>query len=179
VRTNLVLMLSLLLVPASASAQSWVVQAAAGPTVTDAGHSLAAGIGFSPNSRLTIQFGVERSHLSSQFTTDSRGNLVSAFRGGTITFAAAEVRASVFSADRATPFVLAGIGAGVSRPNVNETFPTAVTNHARVLFVGGGLQVPLGEQLSVFGDVRMVFGAEGNEGIVAYAPLRAGVTWRF
>jgi hypothetical protein len=67
----------------------------------------------------------------------------------------------------------------VSRPHVNQTFPDRVTNQARVLFAGGGLHVPLGERLSVFGDIRMVFGAEGLEGIVAFAPVRAGVAWRF
>jgi hypothetical protein len=162
-----------------AGAQSLMVQASAGPTVTDAGHSVAAGVGLSVNSRLTVLLGVERSHLSSRVTTDSRGNRVSAFRGGTITFAAAEVRATLLRRERVSPFVLGGVGVGVSRPNVNETFPNAVTNHARVLFVGGGLHVPLGQQLSVFGDVRMVLGAEGNEGMVAYAPLRAGIVWRF
>jgi len=172
-------MLLLFLVSSTASAQSLVVQGSAGPTVTDAGYSLAAGIGWSPNSRLTVLIGVERTHLSSRVTTDSRENVASAFRGGTVTFAAAEVRATLLRRDRVSPYVLGGFGAGVSRPNVNEIFPNRVTNHARVLFVGGGLHVPLRGQLSVFGDVRMVFGAEGNEGLVAYAPVRAGVAWHF
>ena len=54
-----------------------------------------------------------------------------------------------------------------------------MTNQVRVLFVGSGIHLPLRERISVFGDVRMVFGAEGHEGIVAYGTVRAGVAWRF
>jgi hypothetical protein len=63
---------------------------------------------------------------------------------------------------RVGPFAVAGFAAGVSRPDVNEVFPTRVTNRAR----GGGLLVPLGERLTAFADVRMLSGAEGSEGIV-------------
>ena len=146
--------------------------------ITDAGHSVAAGIGFSPTSRLTLLFDVQRTHLSSQFTSDGRGG-GSAFRGGTVTLAAAELRATILGHDRVSPYVFGGAGAGMSRPNVNERFPTPVTNNARALFVGGGIQVPLRGGISMFGDVRMVFGVEGNDGILAFAPVRAGVAWRF
>ena len=172
------LLLSLILVSSPASAQSLVVQGSAGPTITDAGYSLAAGIGLSVNSRLTVLFGVERTHLSSRFTSDGRGG-GTAFRGGTLTFAAAELRAAIFPRDRVSPYALGGFGAGVSRPNVNEMFTGRVTNQARVLFFGGGIQVPLREQLGVFSEVRMVYGEEGNEGIVAFAPVRVGLEWRF
>ena len=74
---------------------------------------------------------------------------------------------------------MAGFAAGASRPNVNEVFPTPVTNGARAVFGGGGLLVPFGQRLTAFADVRMLIGAEGNEGIVAVAPVRAGVAWRF
>ena len=53
-RANVGLLVSLLLVSGTASAQSLVMQASAGPTVTDAGYSLAAAIGFSPHSRLSV-----------------------------------------------------------------------------------------------------------------------------
>ena len=78
-----------------------------------------------------------------------------------------------------SPYVLGGYAAGVSRPNVDEMFPHVVTNDARALFVGGGIQVPLGDRISAFGDIRMVFGVEGNEQILAFAPVRAGMAWRF
>jgi hypothetical protein len=74
---------------------------------------------------------------------------------------------------------VAGFAAGVSRPNVNEIVPTPATNGARAVFGGGGFLVPLGQRLAAFGDVRMLIGAEGSEGIVAVAPVRAGVAWRF
>jgi hypothetical protein len=90
-----------------------------------------------------------------------------------------ELRASLLGRDRVSPYVFGGTGAGVSRPNVNERFPDRVTNDARVLFFGGGIHVPLGERISVFGDVRMVVGVERNDGIIAFAPVRAGVGWRF
>jgi hypothetical protein len=177
VRVMFGLMFSLLVVSSTAGAQSLVLQGAAGATLIDSGYSLAAGIGFTPNSRLTVLFDVERTHLSSRFSGDGRGG-GAAFRGGTITFAAAELRASLFPRERVTPYVLGGLGAGVSRPNVNERFPNPVTNNVRVFFGGGGIHVPLGERISVFGDVRMVIGAEAGE-LLAMVPLRGGVAWRF
>jgi hypothetical protein len=169
---------SIWLVSNTVSGQSLELQGSAGPTVTDSGYSLAAGIGFSPTSRLTLLFGVERTHLSSRFTSDGRGG-GAAFRGGSFTLAAAELRATILGRDRVSPYVFGGYAVGVSRPNVNEIFPHSVTNNAHALFVGGGIQVPLRERLSVFGDIRMVFGVEGNDGIVAFAPVRAGIAWRF
>jgi hypothetical protein len=178
VRAILGAVLSLLLVSTTASAQSLTLQGSAGPTMTDSGYSLGAGIGFSPTSRLTLLFDVERTHLSSRFTSDGRGG-GSAFRGGTVTFAAAELRVTLLGRDRVSPYVFGGTGAGVSRPNVNERFPNPVTNDARVLFLGGGVHVPLRGRISVCADVRMVFGPEGNEGMLAFAPVRAGLAWRF
>ena len=176
-RTIYVLMISFLLVSATASGQSLVLQGSAGPTLNDPGHSLAAGIGFTPNSRLTVLVDLERTHLSSTFSSDGRGG-GSAFRGGTVTFVAAELRAGLRPRDRVTPYVLGGFGVGVSRPNVNETFPDPVTNHVRAFFFGGGIHVPVGERLSIFGDARMTIGNEGGE-LLAIAPVRAGVAWRF
>jgi hypothetical protein len=169
-----VAVLSLLLASSAASGQSLVLQGSAGPTITDSGYSLAAAIGLSPTSRLTVLFGVEQTHLFSRVTS-----VGSAFRGGTVTLAAAELRATVLGRDRVSPYVFGGYAAGVSRPNVNDIFPDRVTNNARALFVGGGIQVPLRERITVFGDVRMVFGVEGNDGVLAFAPVRAGIAWRF
>ena len=90
-----------------------------------------------------------------------------------------EVRFAPFGRGRLGPFGLAGIAGGVSHPNVNDVFPTRVTNEVRALFLGGGIDVPLSDRLSIFADARMTVGAGGTEGIVAVAPLRAGVAWRF
>jgi hypothetical protein len=74
-------------------------------------------------------------------------------------------------ADRASPFAIAGIGGGVSRPNVNTRFPDAVRNDLRVLYVGGGVRVPLRRGFSLSGDVRRVLALEGNDGVPAIFDL--------
>lgn len=175
--SRVLLFLLLLLPPNLANAQSFGLYGSAGPTITDAGHSFAAGAGFSPTSRLSFVFSFERTHLSRRTTRDR--DTVSNFRGGTLSLGTAEVRFAPFGRGRVGPFALAGIAAGVSRPNVNDVFPDPVTNDVRAFFFGGGIDVPLGDRLSVFADARMTVGTEGYDGIVAVAPLRAGVTWRF
>jgi hypothetical protein len=168
---------------AEAQTSAVSVQAAAGPTLIDAGHNLSAALGFSPASRITLLGGVEQAHLASRTTygeaPGGRRVVTSQFRGGTITAASAGLRVSLFPADRITPYVIAGFGIGVSRPTVNEAFPTRVSNDARFLIAGGGMDVPLRGRLSLFGDVRTFFGAEGVEGILAVVPIRAGMRWRF
>jgi hypothetical protein len=178
-RTIQVVMCGVLLIvfPRAARGQSFELYGSAGPTITDAGHSLAAGVGFSPSSRLTFLASVERTHLSSQTRRD--GALTSHFRGGTYLLGSAELRFVPLGRNRVGPFAVAGVAAGVSRPNVNEIFPTPITNRAGAVFGGGGVLVPLGERLTAFADARMLIGAEGTEGIVAVAPVRVGVAWRF
>ena len=167
----------LLLLPVSAKAQSILVQGSAGPTLADAGFSLAAGIGFSPISRLTLLAQIERTEIFSRFRDDGRGSR-SAFRGGTVMLGTAEVRAALRGRDRWSPYALGGFGIGVSKPNVNETFPDRVTHNARVIFFGGGVHVPLRERVTVFADARIMIGDEAGE-LLAIAPLRAGLTWQF
>ena len=175
--SRVLLFLLLLLPPSLANAQSFGLYGSAGPTITDAGHSFAAGAGFSPTSRLSFVFSFERTHLSSR--TGHDGNVVSNFRGGTLLLGTGEVRFAPLGHGRVGPFGLAGMAVGVSHPNVNDVFPDRLTNDVRAFFLGGGINVPLGDRLAVFADARMTVGAEGTEGIVAVAPLRAGVTWRF
>ena len=74
------LFLLLLATPWVANAQSFVLQGSAGPTLIDSGYSLAGGIGFSPASRLTVLFDVERTHLASRLRSDGRGGFAG-FRG--------------------------------------------------------------------------------------------------
>ncbi len=167
-----------LICPTVAGAQSFQVQAAAGPTLRDGGLSLAAGIGFSPASRLTVQVDVDRTHLFSRLERDARG-YVYGFRGGTLTLATVQLRVSLFRPDRVGPYGFVGAARGVSKPNVSETFPVPVTNDAGAVFAGGGLHVPLRDRLSLFSDFRLMLGAEGPEGIIAITPLRAGLAWRF
>jgi hypothetical protein len=166
-----------LLHPGTASAQSFQLEASAGPTLVDSGFSGSAGIGFTPTSRIALSFELERTHLSSQQTTDGRGN-VSGFRGGTLTLASGELRVGLFGRDRVGPYGLVGFAAGVSRPNVNEMFPDPVTNDVRAVFFGGGIQVPVKKRFSLFADARMMLGSEAGE-LLAVAPIRAGVAWHF
>jgi hypothetical protein len=163
--------------PAIASGQSFVVHGSAGPTLGDSGYSLAGGGGFSPASPCAGRFDVERTHLSSRLTSDGRGG-VSGFRGGMLTLASAQLRVTPFGRDRVGPYGLVGFAAGVSRPTVNDTFPGAVTNDVRAMFFGGGIHVPLKAGVSLFADGRMLIGAEAGE-LLAVAPIRAGVAWRF
>jgi hypothetical protein len=169
--------LALLASPAVAGAQSFELSGSAGPTITDTGNSFAAGVGYSPTSRMTIVFNVERTHLASRTSREGAG--VSSFRGGTLLLGTTELRVTPFGRDRFGPFVVVGLARGVSHPNVNQLFPHRVTNDVRGMFAGGGVRVPLSERLAVFAEARMMIGAEGNEGMVGVAPMRAGVTWQF
>jgi hypothetical protein len=170
--------LMLLVGPSAAQAQTFNLHASGGPTITDGGYSVAAGAGVAATSHLTFDVNVERTHLSTQVTRDASG-VISSFRGGTLTLGTAELRVSLFDSDRVGPYGVVGFAAGVSRPNVNETFPNPVRNDVRAMFFGGGIHAPLTERVSAFADVRMMIGAEGIEGVVAVAPLRAGVAVRF
>ncbi len=163
--------------PWIASAQSFVLQGSAGPTIIDSGYSLAGGIGVSPTSHLTVLFDVERTHLSSRLSSDGRGGFAG-FRGGTLTLGSAQLRVTPFGRDRIGPYGLVGFAAGVSRPNVNEMFPDPVSNDVRAMFFGGGIHEPLKERVSLFADGRMMIGAEAGE-LLAVAPIRVGVAWRF
>lgn len=154
------------------------LQAAAGPTLMGGGHGLSAAFGYSPASRLELLFNVERDHLPFESKRFPDGGS-SVTRGGTMTFVSGELRAALLPADRVSPYAVAGIGGGVSRPNVNDQFPDRIRNDLRVLYFGGGVRVPLNRAFSLFGDARAMLALEGNDGILAVWPVRAGVAWRF
>lgn len=170
-------LLIMLVLPAAANGQSFALYGSAGPTITDKGNSFAVGAGVSATSRFDFVFSFDRTHLSSR--TSREGDVVSHFRGGTLQLGTAEVRFMPFGHARVGPFALAGAAAGVSRPNVNEVFPNRITNGVRAVFFGGGINVPFGERFALVADVRMMAGSEGLEGVVAVAPVRGGIVWRF
>ena len=116
-------------------------------------------------------------HLSSRVTSDERGG-GSSFRGGTFTTVAAELRVELRGHDRVSPYVLGGIAARVTRPNVNQTFPDPVTNDVGAFFFGGAIHVPLRERISLFGDAGMIVGTEAGE-LLTILPVRVGLAWRF
>lgn len=172
------LLLSILMfgAPSPTLGQGVVVQGAAGPTLVDRGYSAAVGAGWAPWSRLLLSANLERTRLFSRVTGDGRGS--SSFRGGTVTLGTGELSLALFARNRVTPYVLAGIAAGVSRPTVNAAFPVPVRNDVRAVFGGAGIHVPLGPRVGLFADARMMLGDEGDE-LLAIAPLRLGVSWRF
>ena len=162
---------------AGAGLDRFSLQVGAGPLLNRGGHTLSAAFGFSPISRVDLVVNVERDHLPFQRDTFSDGFGIT--RGGTLTSVSGEVRASVFPPHRVSPYGFAGIGGGVSRPTVNATFPNPVENDLRVVYVGGGVRVPIRNGLSVFGDARAMLTVEGGDGLFDGWPVRAGVAWRF
>lgn len=178
-RTVPILVLLLMLSAArTAQAQSFELFGAAGPTLVDAGNSLAIGAGVTPTSTWSFRFNVERTHLSTRINRYENG--FATFRGGTLLLGSAEAQFVPLGRHRAGPYGLAGIAAGEWRANVNDLFPgPANTYNVRTVFAGGGIQIPFRERLAFFGDVRWMIGADENEGLVAVAPIRAGLTFRF
>ena len=73
-----------------ARGQSVELYGSAGPTITDTGHSVAAGVGVSPTSRFTLFVSIERTHLSGQIRREAGS--ASYFRGGTYLLGSAELR---------------------------------------------------------------------------------------
>lgn len=162
---------------AVADAQTLDVRASIGPTLVDAGSSIAAEASLSPAPVLAIVGGLERTRLNSRTSIDARGG-VTAFRGGATTMGTIALRLQWPRPARVQPYLLAGYAGGRTRPTVNATFPTPVTNDVRAVFAGGGIAVALGARLHATVDARMIVGDEGNE-LLVLIPLRAGLAWRF
>jgi hypothetical protein len=164
-------------VPSDTGGGKFSLQASAGPTVRDEGYVVSAAAGYALGSRVELIFNVERTHLPFQANHYENGS--SALRGGTMTFASGELRVSVLPPDRISPFAVAGIGRGYSRPTVNATFPDPVKNELRVGYLGGGVRVPIRRGLGAFVDARLMLALEGYDGLMGLWPVRAGLTWRF
>ena len=169
---TIICLLCLILAPGVAKAQSLELFGSVGPTVSDAGNSVAAGAGFSPHRLLTLAFTFDRTHLESRTKYYPGG--FSSFRGGTLYLGSGELRVLPFGRHRLGPYGLGGFFTGVSRPN-----GTRLTNFAAGMFLGGGIHVPVNERFALFADGRMMVGGEGREGMVAVLPIRAGASWRF
>jgi len=157
--------------------QRFSLQVAAGPTVIDSGHTLSAALGYSPTSWLELLLNAERVHVPLEMTRYPDGYSIS--RGGTMTFVSGEARFSPMSKARVSPFAMAGAGGGISRPNVTAEFPDRVSNDLRVVYVGGGVSVPLGRGVSLTGDARAMVAVEGYDSVMGVWPVRLGVAWRF
>jgi hypothetical protein len=174
------LTLLILLVSAGiANAQSWAVHGSAGPTLRDPGHSVAAGVEFAPNRYVALVVNAERTHLADYVR--HYGDVISTFRGATLTLGTVELRVTPFGNHRWGPYGLMGTGAGVARANHAPRFSgEGTTGRVRSVFLGGGLHLPIRERLSAFAEFRMMLvGEEEGEGLVGAGPLRAGFGWRF
>jgi hypothetical protein len=103
-----------------------------------------------------------------------------ATRGATIRFVTGEFRYVPITYKRLSPYVVAGIGRGVSRPNVNQFFPVPVTHDVMLAFPGFGARVRLAEHLDAFADLRLMFVSRpGEPDAGVLGPLRGGLAWRF
>jgi hypothetical protein len=168
--------------PAVAAAQGDAgrvsIQAAVGTHANVAGNNQALSVGFSPGDRVTLLISAERLHLPTEVEQFEYGS--SATRGGTTTFVSGEIQVVPVKFARVAPYVLAGVGAGRSRLNVNDLFPDPVTNNAALLFFGGGIRVPATSNLSVFADARFTLQLERESaGVFLFVPVRGGLAWRF
>jgi hypothetical protein len=154
-----------------------ILQVAAGPTLVDRGNTLSIAFGYLPASRLELLLNVECDYLPFQFERINGVNR--GVRGGTMRFVSAEMRAALRPADRVSPFAVAGVGGGVSRPNLDDRFPDRGSKDVLVLYAGGGIRVPVRRGLSLWTDARMIFEVENQDGVPRIWPVRAGVAWRF
>jgi hypothetical protein len=148
---------------------------AAGST-TQGGDLQSASIGYSPMPRLTLLVSGERNHRPTEVRRDENG--FSAMRGGTARFLSGELRLALLEGRRPSPYVMVGMGLGVSRPNVNEIFRDPVSNGLRVVFLGAGIRVLVYRNLSVFGDARFALAGE-RDVVMLSLPIRGGVSWHF
>jgi hypothetical protein len=174
--------LTLLILLASkplAHAQAFGVHGSVGPILTDSGYSAAAGVDVSAIPYVAFVFSIERTHVASRGNRET--DVVSTFRGATLTLGTAEVQVKPFGHHRVGPYALIGTGAGIARPNENERFPGEGTSgRVRSVFLGGGLHAPIRRRLSIFAEFRMMLvGEVEGEGLLGAGPLRAGVVWRF
>ena len=152
------------------------VNVAAGSHLHEGGNLQAVSLGYTQWRGLTVLLNVERNHVATRIRRYPNG--FSAARGGTLTFLSGEVRYAVWHHKRVSPFGFAGVGYGLSRPNVNDLFPNRVTNTADVVYVGGGMSFQPTDRLGVWADAKFQLMA-GRQEIGALRSVRAGVTWRF
>lgn len=148
------------------------LQVAGGPTLSDRGKILSAAFGYSPASRLELLLNIECSYRALHLEPSNRGYS----GGGGLMFASGELRLALRPPDRVSPFAVAGAGGGVSRPDVDVTHGSS---NLFVVYVGGGVRVPLRRGFSLFGDARIIIDVENEDRVSRVWPVRAGVAWRF
>lgn len=148
------------------------IEGAIGTPLRTGGHDESVALGLRLGERLTLLGGAERLY----WPTERNGPGYT--RGGTVSFVSGALRVSLAPHLRAAPYAIAGLGRGVSRPNVNDVFPTPVRNDATVVFFGGGVRIAASDHVSIIADVRAgLVGESDSVGLVV--PARAGLAWNF
>ena len=156
----------------TAADRPFSVHLAVGSHLSEGGHLQSLSLGYDASGGVSLLVNVERNHVPTRLRS------FSATRGGTLTSLSGELRYTVPVGGRVSPFVVAGLGAGISRPNVNDHFSNAVSNTARFAYAGGGVRVRLRPRLDWFIDGRFQLMAE-RDVLAGRLPIRAGLTWRF
>jgi hypothetical protein len=171
-----------LTVPPLAAAQGrgpgvWV-HGAVGSHMGDGGDAESIGLGVAFTERFAVAVNVERSDVPSDVTFFPDG--YSASRGATTRFVTGEFRYVPVTFARLSPYVVAGIGRGISRPNVDAFFPDRVTHTVSLVFPGVGARVRVTGHLSAFADLRIMFQSRAGEPDAGvFGPIRGGVAWQF
>jgi hypothetical protein len=154
------------------------VQGAIGSHLGDGGDSQSLSLGVSIGPRFGVVVNAERSDVPTDVTYYDDG--YSATRGATTRFVSGEFRYVPVTYKRLSPYVLIGMGRGVSRPNVNAFFPDRVTHTVTLVFPGFGARVRMTDHLSAFADLRIMFQSrKGEPDAGMFGPLRGGLAWRF
>jgi hypothetical protein len=168
--------------PAVAGAQgpgiSVSVQGAVGSHMGDGGDAESVSLGVSFGERFGVVVNAERSYVPSDVTFFEDG--YAATRGATTRFISGEFRYVPITYKRLSPYVIAGVGLGVSRPNVNAFFPDRVRHTVTLQFPGFGGRVRVTDHLSAFADLRIMFQSRrGEPDAGVFGPIRGGLAWRF
>ena len=177
--------LVLVLTTAPASAQDsagephlrWSIEGAAGVQLAYTGSIRCVAVGFAPTRSLTLLVGAERSRTEDEIEFYSDG--YASERGGVVEFVSAEMRYAFFAKKRVSPYVVAGAGRGVERPNVNELFPYGVDRTIVAIYYGGGARIPIHRRLDAFADWRLILTGDDAAEMAVLGPLRAGIAVRF
>jgi hypothetical protein len=110
------------------------VLAAIGSHIGDGGDAQSISLGVSFRERFGVVVNAERSYVPTDVTFFEDG--YSASRGATTRFISGEFCYIPATYKRISPYVIGGVGRGVSRPNVNEVFPDRVTHKVTLQFPG-------------------------------------------
>jgi hypothetical protein len=154
------------------------IQGAIGSHIGDGGDTQSIALGVSFGERFGVVVNAERSDVPTDVTFFEGG--YSASRGATTRFISAEFRYVPVTWKRLSPYVIAGVGRGVSRPNVNEFFPDRVTHKVTLQFPGFGVRLRLTDHLSTFADLRFMFQSRrGEPDAGGFGPVRGGLAWQF